>query len=298
MWLYFAAYAKRRADPRGSAPRRADAGGARRADRARPLGDRPLGAGRRLAERRQPARIVRACGFDLPLELVPRRHAPRQGRSTRPRCSRRSGASARCSADARPRGADGSWLSTAEVRPARPAADARPAPRHLHRDRRLRPRHPGNRRDHARGRHRPLDAAREPAPPRRSPSRPRRPQADGRSSPSLEETPSATEPVLELTTDRGELKIVPQPAGTRGYDDLRRAATREPLGGRPPVGRLGRRPRPHALRPRARRGQLQAHGAAAARRARARPRTRAVERRSSRRLPRDVRQRTQPVGAT
>ena len=35
---------------------------------------------------------------------------------------------------------------------------------------------------------------------------------------------------LELETDRGELKIVPEPAGTRGYDDLRRAATREPLG--------------------------------------------------------------------
>lgn len=37
-------------------------------------------------------------------------------------------------------------------------------------------------------------------------------------------------PVLELATDGGELKIVPEPEGTRGYDDLRRAATREPLG--------------------------------------------------------------------
>ncbi len=36
--------------------------------------------------------------------------------------------------------------------------------------------------------------------------------------------------VVELTTDRGELKIVPEPIGTRGYEDLRRAATREPLG--------------------------------------------------------------------
>jgi hypothetical protein len=36
--------------------------------------------------------------------------------------------------------------------------------------------------------------------------------------------------LLRLQTDRGELKIVPEPAGTRGYDDLRRAATREPLG--------------------------------------------------------------------
>jgi hypothetical protein len=38
------------------------------------------------------------------------------------------------------------------------------------------------------------------------------------------------EPVLELATNRGELKIVPEPIGTRGYEDLRRAATREPLG--------------------------------------------------------------------
>jgi hypothetical protein len=36
--------------------------------------------------------------------------------------------------------------------------------------------------------------------------------------------------VLELETDVGELKIVPEPAGTRGYDDLRRRAEREPLG--------------------------------------------------------------------
>lgn len=40
---------------------------------------------------------------------------------------------------------------------------------------------------------------------------------------------STTEPVSVETTD-GELGIVPVPAGTRGYDDLRRAATREPLG--------------------------------------------------------------------
>ena len=48
-------------------------------------------------------------------------------------------------------------------------------------------------------------------------------------------------PVLELTTDAGELKIVPEPAGTRGYDDLRRAANREPLGHgvRPSVASLG-----------------------------------------------------------
>ena len=37
--------------------------------------------------------------------------------------------------------------------------------------------------------------------------------------------------VLALRTARGEVKIVPVPAGTRrGYDDLRRAATREHIG--------------------------------------------------------------------
>lgn len=38
------------------------------------------------------------------------------------------------------------------------------------------------------------------------------------------------EPVIPLRSDAGELKIVPEPMGTRGYDDLRRAASREPLG--------------------------------------------------------------------
>jgi hypothetical protein len=48
-------------------------------------------------------------------------------------------------------------------------------------------------------------------------------------------------PVLELETDAGEVKLVPEPAGTRGYDDLRRAASREPLGSglRPAVASLG-----------------------------------------------------------
>jgi hypothetical protein len=47
--------------------------------------------------------------------------------------------------------------------------------------------------------------------------------------------------VLALDTDAGEVKIVPTPAGTRGYDDLRRGATREPLGRgvRPAVASLG-----------------------------------------------------------
>lgn len=39
------------------------------------------------------------------------------------------------------------------------------------------------------------------------------------------------EPVLSLRTTGGELNIVPEPTGTRrGYDDLRRAATREHIG--------------------------------------------------------------------
>jgi hypothetical protein len=36
--------------------------------------------------------------------------------------------------------------------------------------------------------------------------------------------------VLELSTSAGELKVVPEPAGPAGYDDLRRGASREPLG--------------------------------------------------------------------
>jgi len=40
---------------------------------------------------------------------------------------------------------------------------------------------------------------------------------------------AANQPVT-LETDHGELKVVPEPAGTRGYEDIRRAATREPLG--------------------------------------------------------------------
>jgi hypothetical protein len=36
--------------------------------------------------------------------------------------------------------------------------------------------------------------------------------------------------VIQLETRAGELKLVPEPAGTRGYDDLRRRASREPLG--------------------------------------------------------------------
>jgi hypothetical protein len=49
------------------------------------------------------------------------------------------------------------------------------------------------------------------------------------------------DPVLELGTNRGELKIISEPTGTRGYEDLRRAATREHIGQglRPAVASLG-----------------------------------------------------------
>ena len=58
---------------------------------------------------------------------------------------------------------------------------------------------------------------------------------------SLDETAVANEAVIETTSPVGELKIVPEPEGTRGYDDLRRAATREHLGRglRPSVASTG-----------------------------------------------------------
>jgi hypothetical protein len=65
-------------------------------------------------------------------------------------------------------------------------------------------------------------------------------RADGREL-SLDPNSLASEPVHELETRHGELKLVPEPAGTRGYDDLRRAASREPLGRgvRPSVASIG-----------------------------------------------------------
>ncbi len=52
----------------------------------------------------------------------------------------------------------------------------------------------------------------------------------------------ARDPVLDLETNGGQVRIVPEPAGTRaGWDDLRRAATREPVGKglRPRVASIG-----------------------------------------------------------
>ena len=58
----------------------------------------------------------------------------------------------------------------------------------------------------------------------------------------LDEPTIRQDPLLALRSPEGELKIVPEPAGTRGgYDDLRRAATREPIGKglRPSVASIG-----------------------------------------------------------
>ena len=65
-------------------------------------------------------------------------------------------------------------------------------------------------------------------------------EADGREL-TFDEDTIAARPMRELETAHGELKIVPEPLGTRGYDDLRRAATREPLGRgvRPSVASIG-----------------------------------------------------------
>lgn len=51
----------------------------------------------------------------------------------------------------------------------------------------------------------------------------------------------AEEGVLALRSAQGEMKIVPYPEGTRGYDDLRRKATREHIGKglRPQVASVG-----------------------------------------------------------
>ncbi len=63
----------------------------------------------------------------------------------------------------------------------------------------------------------------------------------GGSRPTFDDGVIPAEPLVELRTPAGQLKIVPEPAGTRGYDDLRRDASREPLGSglRPSVASLG-----------------------------------------------------------
>ena len=44
------------------------------------------------------------------------------------------------------------------------------------------------------------------------------------------ETDVDAEEPTTVMTPHGELQVIPVPAGTRGYDDLRRAAIREPIG--------------------------------------------------------------------
>ncbi len=63
--------------------------------------------------------------------------------------------------------------------------------------------------------------------------------ADGRPV-ELDEETLREQQLTSVETERGELKLVPLPAGTRGFDDLRRGASREPLGRglRPPVAAL------------------------------------------------------------
>jgi hypothetical protein len=46
----------------------------------------------------------------------------------------------------------------------------------------------------------------------------------------VQELDPEREPVMTLESDAGEIKIVPQPTGTRGQDDLRHRARRESLG--------------------------------------------------------------------
>jgi hypothetical protein len=69
----------------------------------------------------------------------------------------------------------------------------------------------------------------------------------------VDETTIRDEPPLELRSPAGELKIVPEPAGTRR---LRRPPprgdTRTDRQGPPPLDRVDRRPRAHARRPRPR----------------------------------------------
>ena len=87
----------------------------------------------------------------------------------------------------------------------------------------------------------------EPPPPRPRPRRARR-----RRRLRSQTTLASREPVT-VQTPAGELRLVPEPWGTRGYDDLRiRAEPREPRPWPTPRRRLGRRLRPHARRERTR----------------------------------------------
>jgi hypothetical protein len=64
-------------------------------------------------------------------------------------------------------------------------------------------------------------------------------RTDG-SPPAIQTSDLEAEHVVELATECGEVKVVPFPAGTRGYDDLRRDIVHEPIGRglRPPIASL------------------------------------------------------------
>ena len=64
-------------------------------------------------------------------------------------------------------------------------------------------------------------------------------RADG-SAPSIGATDFDVVRVVDLLSDFGEVKIVPVPEGTRGFDDLRRDVRHEPIGRglRPPIASL------------------------------------------------------------
>ena len=97
--------------------------------------------------------VIEACGFELPLMLVPRdasldeRLHKNRLLSPERRAQRLVG-----KLDSR---ASSRAVASAQVRPVRASPNARQAPRYLHRDRRLRPGAPRDRGDHARTRHRP-----------------------------------------------------------------------------------------------------------------------------------------------
>ena len=64
---------------------------------------------------------------------------------------------------------------------------------------------------------------------------------DAEGKPITLETALTDDAMVEARTAAGDLKVVPEPEGTRGYDDLRRAATMEHLGRglRPSVASTG-----------------------------------------------------------
>ena len=179
--------------------------------------------------------VIEACGFELPLMLVPRDTAARRRLRQEPACSRPSGARS-ASGEAR-QGGVGVAERPPEVRPVRAAAGARPAPRHLHRDRRLRPGDPGDRGDHATG---------------STSSPPRARRTCAASTPRCDELNASRADGRELDARRETTR---RPARARAHDRARRAEDR------PRAGRHARLRRPAPRRePRAARARRPALG--------------------------------------